>query len=89
MTIINGSLYPTRFMNLLGLLFICKKSKGVHIAGIFCPRRLNKFDFVASNDASGGLLMIWNDSMFTGNILHNGSSQMFMGLAHLMKELFF
>jgi hypothetical protein len=31
-----------------------------------CPRRFNKFDYLASDRASGGLLTVWNDSQFVG-----------------------
>src|SRR4051812_5171154 len=32
----------------------------------FCPIRLDKFSFVPSRGASGGLITIWNSSMFSG-----------------------
>jgi exonuclease III len=32
----------------------------------FCPRRFNKFELVPSVGASGGLLTVWNGSLFTG-----------------------
>lgn len=32
----------------------------------FCPRKFDKFDFVASRGASGGILTIWNSAMFDG-----------------------
>lgn len=41
----------------------------------FCPRRINKFDFLPSIGASGGLLVAWNDSLFDGETLfHNDFS---------------
>lgn len=35
----------------------------------FCPERLNKFDYQPSVGASGGLLVVWNDSTFFGETL--------------------
>jgi hypothetical protein len=35
----------------------------------FCPNYLNKFAFSPSVGASGGLLICWNDGLFTGKIL--------------------
>ena len=35
----------------------------------FCPRNFNKFDFVPSVGASGGLLVAWNDRIFQGECL--------------------
>jgi exonuclease III len=32
----------------------------------FAPRRLDKFDFVPSIGASGGILVLWNSAIFTG-----------------------
>lgn len=35
----------------------------------FCPKRINKFEFVPSIGASGGLLVAWNDNVFQGECL--------------------
>ena len=35
----------------------------------FCPKRLNKFDYQPSVGASGGLLVVWNDSLFSGETI--------------------
>ena len=35
----------------------------------FCPQRLNKFEFLPSIGASGGILTAWNGSMFTRELL--------------------
>lgn len=40
----------------------------------FCPKRLNKFDYQPSVGASGGLLVVWNDSLFTGETISKNSS---------------
>ena len=32
----------------------------------FAPRRFDKFDFIESDGASGGILDIWNSGIFTG-----------------------
>lgn len=34
----------------------------------FCPRRFNKFLFLPSHGRSGGLLIIWNGSLFDGQL---------------------
>ena len=34
----------------------------------FCPHRFDKFEFVPSSGASGGLITIWNSSAFDGNM---------------------
>jgi hypothetical protein len=36
----------------------------------FCPHRFDKFEFIPSVGASGGLMIIWNNSIFIGNVLH-------------------
>lgn len=36
----------------------------------FCPRALDKFAFFPSIGASGGLLTIWNSSVFDGSLVH-------------------
>lgn len=36
---------------------------------LFCPKRLDKYLFVPSAGASGGLFVAWNSSVFTGTIL--------------------
>lgn len=38
------------------------------IRGI-APRRFDKFDFIPSQGASGGILLVWNSSIFTGEIV--------------------
>lgn len=35
----------------------------------FCPRHLNHFQFVPSEGASGGLIVIWNANLFTGTLV--------------------
>jgi exonuclease III len=34
----------------------------------FCPKKLNKFEFVPSVGASGGIIIIWNGSLFNGEV---------------------
>jgi hypothetical protein len=36
----------------------------------FAPRRFDKFDFVPSAGASGGILVLWNSSLFQGTTLN-------------------
>ena len=35
----------------------------------FAPRRLDNFDFIPSIGSSGGMLILWNSSIFTGVVL--------------------
>uniref|UniRef100_A0A0A9DE02 Endonuclease/exonuclease/phosphatase domain-containing protein n=1 Tax=Arundo donax TaxID=35708 RepID=A0A0A9DE02_ARUDO len=35
----------------------------------FCPKRFNKFEYLPSQGASGGLLVAWNDSVFVGELI--------------------
>ena len=35
------------------------------------PKRFNKFEFSHSVGASGGILVGWNNSIFTGETIHN------------------
>jgi hypothetical protein len=35
----------------------------------FAPKRFDKFSYIPSDGASGGLLVLWNGAMFTGQIL--------------------
>lgn len=35
----------------------------------FCPRHLNKFAFFRSGGASGGLLIVWNGNIFSGDVV--------------------
>lgn len=34
-----------------------------------CPKRFDKFAYVPSCGASGGLLTVWNSTVFTGDVL--------------------
>jgi exonuclease III len=34
----------------------------------FCPKKLNKFEFVPSVGAFGGIIIIWNGSLFNGEV---------------------
>lgn len=36
----------------------------------FCPRNITKFEFVPSDGASGGLLVAWNEQLFSGQVFH-------------------
>ena len=35
----------------------------------WCPRRFDQFAFVPSNGALGGIVTIWNSSVFTGSVI--------------------
>ena len=32
----------------------------------FCPKQLSEFDYLPSLGASGGILVVWNESLFNG-----------------------
>lgn len=34
----------------------------------FCPKKINKFEYLPSIGASGGIIVIWNSSLFTGTL---------------------
>ena len=34
-----------------------------------CPRRFDKFAYIPSRGASGGLLTVWNSSIFSGSVV--------------------
>jgi exonuclease III len=34
----------------------------------FCPKRFNKFEFLPSIGAAGGIIIIWNGTLFTGTL---------------------
>lgn len=36
---------------------------------LFCPKRFDQFAYIPSQGASGGLLTIWNSSIFSGDII--------------------
>jgi exonuclease III len=35
----------------------------------FAPRRFDRFDFIPSVGASGGILVVWNSSVFIGDVI--------------------
>ena len=39
----------------------------------FAPRRFDKFDFVPSDGASGGILVLWNSAIFLGHTIDKRS----------------
>ena len=39
----------------------------------FIPRRFDKFDFVPSSGASGGILVIWNSAIFSADTVDKQS----------------
>ena len=57
-----------------GCAVIClQETKKAHIDNLFlkscCPRRFDKFAFIPSQGASGGIATIWNSAIFTGTVL--------------------
>ena len=41
----------------------------------FCPKRCNQYCYSPSNGSSGGLITIWNGSLFSGTIISQSSYQ--------------
>ena len=39
----------------------------------FAPRRFDKFDFIPSDGASGGILVLWNSAIFLGHTIDKHS----------------
>jgi hypothetical protein len=50
-----------------------KSSLDITFLKNFCPRYFNKFEFVPSVGASGGLLTVWNSSQFIGELIYSGT----------------
>ena len=44
----------------------------------FCPRRLSKFEYLPSVGASGGLIIVWNDQVFQGQLYHSNNYSIFV-----------
>lgn len=40
---------------------------------LFCPKKLDKFAFVPSIGNSGGMITVWNSSVFTGSVVFSES----------------
>ena len=51
------------------LLLVCKKLNVLHSIKSFCPKRFDSFAFSPSLGASGGILVVWNSSIFDGTLL--------------------
>jgi hypothetical protein len=48
------------------LLFVCKKQKrSLTFIKLCCPAHFNEFVYVPSVGASGGIIIIWDTSIFT------------------------
>ena len=45
----------------------------------FCPRKLNKYDYIPSIGASGGIITIWNDNLFAGETLFKNEYSISIG----------
>jgi len=56
-------------------VFCIQETKRDHFGHSFikklAPKRFNKFEFFPSVGASGGILVGWNNSIFTGETIHN------------------
>ena len=58
-----------------GCAIIClQETKKCHFDPAFikscCPARFDEFVYVPSSGASGGLVVIWNSSIFSGMVMH-------------------
>jgi hypothetical protein len=47
------------------------------------PKRFNQFTFAPSCGASGGILMGWNASIFTGQVLSSSNFQITLGFTSM------
>ena len=70
-------------INSSGCAVIClQETKKSHFDLAFikscCPPRFDEFVYVPSNGASGGLIVIWNSSIFTGMVMHCESFALFV-----------
>jgi hypothetical protein len=79
---LNGIRLKVKLMNLLVTLSVCKKlSENFLIAimlNFFCPGRIDNFEFIPSLGASGGSIIVWNGSKFSGSLaFQNEFSQYF------------
>ena len=52
----------------------------------FCPNRINKFAFLPSVGASGGLLVAWNGSQFSGEIIAQNRFSLSMQFTSLLSN---
>ena len=52
----------------------------------FCPRRFDKFEYVPSSGASGGLVINWCSSQFTGQVLHSHKFALTIKLTSLVSN---
>ena len=57
-----------------GCVVIClQETKNPSFDNMFlkscCPRRFDKFAYIPSRGASGGIVTIWNSSIFTGTVI--------------------
>jgi hypothetical protein len=54
------------------ILCVYKKQKREHFdiqyLKNFCPKKFNKFEFLPSVGASRGIIIIWNGSLFSGEV---------------------
>jgi exonuclease III len=62
-------------INSCGCAIIClQETKKSHFDAEFikscCPKRFDEFAYVPSAGASGGLIIIWNSSLFRGLVMH-------------------
>jgi exonuclease III len=62
-------------INISGCSVIClqeTKKEDFHMAFIksCCPSRFHEYVFIPSTGSSGGLIIIWNSSVFSGMVMH-------------------
>ena len=54
----------------------------------FAPRHFDKFDFVPSIGASGGILLVWNSAVFTGLTIDKQSFGLTVSFTSLLNSDF-
>ena len=52
----------------------------------FCANRLNKFSFLPSIGASGGLLITWNGSLFEGEVIFQNRFSLSISFTSLLSK---
>jgi hypothetical protein len=80
MILTNGLLFSIKLERVAIKLFFFQESKGeiVDISFLrqFCPRNFDSFAFLLSIGRSGGIITIWDNSVFTGHtVFHNQLAQ--------------
>ena len=54
----------------------------------FAPKRFDKFDYVPSHGASGGILLVWNSAIFSGFTIDKQSFGLTVNFTSLLNSYF-